>query len=196
MQSTLDLTSLAPAEPVALLAPRTLAGRAALVVAASALVAAAAHISIPLYFTPVPLTLQTLAVLLVGLALGPVASFSAMVLYLVEGSAGLPVFSPHGLGLFGPTGGYLLSYPLLAVIAGWSVRVLARTMPRFPAAFVAGALASTVTLVLGPVWMAHQLHLSLAAAVHMGVTPFLPGDLIKVTAAATAYSALRSAHRI
>src|SRR3954447_5509375 len=102
------------------------AKQAAIVVAASFFVALCARVSVPLPFTPVPLTLQNFAVLLVGLVLGPVAGFSAMALYLAEGAAGLPVFNPHGAGgvlqLFGPTGGYLLSYPFAAAAAGWVAR--------------------------------------------------------------------------
>src|SRR5277367_1653846 len=104
----------------------SLTARVVLVVAATALVAACAHVSLPLPFTPVPLTLQTFAVILVGMVLGPAAGFSAMVLYLAEGASGLPVFSPHGLGgiaqLAGPTGGYLASYPLAAACAGLFTR--------------------------------------------------------------------------
>src|SRR5450755_1409628 len=88
---------------------------AALTVAATGLVAIAAHVSVPLFFTPVPLTLQTLAVLFLGLLMGPRWAFATTALYLVEGAVGLPVFSPVGPGgvlqLFGLTGGYLLSYP-------------------------------------------------------------------------------------
>src|SRR5277367_1286432 len=104
----------------------SLTARVVLVVAATALVAVCAHISLPLLFTPVPLTLQTFAVILVGMVLGPVAGFSAMVLYLAEGAMGLPVFSPHGPGgvaqLLGPTAGFLFSYPMAAASAGWVVR--------------------------------------------------------------------------
>ncbi len=78
----------------------SLAGKTLLVIGATAFVAACAHISLPLPFTPVPLTLQNFAVILVGMALGPVAGFSAMVLYLAEGALGLPVFTPSG----GPAG--------------------------------------------------------------------------------------------
>src|SRR5215469_12199938 len=82
------------------------------VVAGSALVAICAHVSVPLFFTPVPMTLQPFAVLLLGLLLEPTAAFAALVLYLVEGAAGLPVFTPQGPGgilqLIGPTGGYLM----------------------------------------------------------------------------------------
>src|SRR3984957_1539473 len=70
----------------------------ALVVAATGLVAICAHISLPLFFTAVPLTLQTFAVILVGMLLGPVAGFSSLVLYLAEGAMGLPVFTPHSVG--------------------------------------------------------------------------------------------------
>src|SRR5271163_786409 len=74
----------------------SLSGKVILIVAASAFVAICAHISVPLPFTPVPLTLQNFAVILVGMLLGPVAGFSAMVLYLAEGAMGLPVFTPSG----------------------------------------------------------------------------------------------------
>jgi hypothetical protein len=120
---------------------RTFTGKAALVVCASLFVAACAHLIVPLPFTPVPLTLSDLAVLLVGLALGPELAFAALVLYLAEGAAGLPVFSPTGPGglvqLFGFTGGYLLAYPFAAALAGYVDRLLLRRLPhvtRFAAA--------------------------------------------------------------
>src|SRR5580692_12694636 len=113
----------------------SLAGKTLLVIGATAFVAACAHISFPLPFTPVPLTLQNFAVILVGMALGPVAGFSSMVLYLAEGAAGLPVFTPHGPGgvaqLMGPTAGFLFSYPLAAASAGWVVRALGNRRSRF-----------------------------------------------------------------
>src|ERR1700692_1825792 len=97
---------------------KTVPGKIVLAVSASALVALCAHISLPLPFTPVPLTLGNFAVLLVGMMLGPVVGFSPMVLYLAEGAAGLPVFTPQGPGgiaqLLGLSAGYLLSYPLAA----------------------------------------------------------------------------------
>src|ERR1700735_3039513 len=100
----------------------SLAGNVLLVIGATAFVAACAHISFPLPFTPVPLTLQNFAVLLVGMALGPVAGFSAMVLYLLEGAIGLPVFTPYAAGgvahLLGASGGFLFLYSLVAAGAG------------------------------------------------------------------------------
>src|SRR5258707_10926804 len=94
----------------------SLAGKTLLVIGATAFVAACAHISLPLPFTPVPLTLQNFAVILVGMALGPVAGFSAMVLYLAEGALGLPAFTPSGgpagmAHLLGPNGGLFFFFP-------------------------------------------------------------------------------------
>src|SRR5437763_10349827 len=84
--------------------------------------AAASQVAIPLPFTPVPITLQPLVVVLAGLMLGPVAGAASMVLYLAAGAAGLPVFAPIGAPgiarFFGPTGGYLLAYPIAAYVAG------------------------------------------------------------------------------
>src|SRR5437899_199567 len=95
---------------------------ASLVVGASALMAVCAHVSVPLIFSPVPITLQTFGVLLIGFLLGSRRALAAMMLYLIEGAAGLPVFSPAGLGgvaqLLGPTGGFLFAYPAAAYVAG------------------------------------------------------------------------------
>jgi len=171
---------------------RTLTGRVFLAVSASAFVALAAHVSVPLYFTPVPITLQTLAVILVGFALGPQLAFSAMVLYLAEGAAGLPVFTPHGLGgvaqLLGPTAGFLFSFPLAAAVAGTVVR---RGRSRFPAALLAGSAATVVFLAMGADWVAHLLHLSAGTTWHLAVAPFLPGEAFKIVAAACAYTTVR-----
>src|SRR5688572_31427558 len=111
----------------------TLAGQAdlsvpikiAAVLFVTVLTAAAAQVSVPLPFTPVPLTLQPMVVLLGGAALGPRLGLSSQVLYLLAGIAGLPVFAasatlpPGPLRLIGPTGGYLMSYPLAAFLTGW-----------------------------------------------------------------------------
>ncbi len=174
--------------------PRTLAGKVLLIVTATAFVAVCAHVSIPLYLTPVPITLQTFAVILIGLTLGPTLGFSAMLLYLAEGAAGLPVFSPHGLGgvaqLLGPTAGYLFSYPLAAATAGIVVRIARRKNVYFPAAMLAGVAASVFISAMGAGWLAHLLHLSGGAAWHMAIAPFLPGEVLKVTAAAGVYGSL------
>lgn len=170
-------------------------GKVFVAVSATAFVAACAHISLPLPFTPVPLTLSNFAVILVGLVLGPVAGFSAMVLYLTEGALGLPVFTPMTAGggahLIGPAGGYLFAYPLAAAAAGWTVRALQRVTSSFRAAVVASIVASFPIFLLGAFWLAHLLHLSATAIWPLAVAPFVPGELVKITAAAGIFSTLQ-----
>src|SRR4029077_20764968 len=121
------------------------AEQAAIVVSASVFVALCARITVPLPFTPVPLTLQNFGVLLVGLTLGSRRGFAVLALYLAEGLAGMPVFRPTGPGgiaqLLGPTGGFLLAYPFVAWIAGW---VMEHGKKSFPRALVAGTLAEVL----------------------------------------------------
>lgn len=166
----------------------TTTGRIVLPVAASLFVALCAHAIVPLPFTPVPLTLSDLAVLLVGLSLGPVAGFSALALYLLEGALGMPVFSPAGPGgmaqLLGPTGGYLIAYPFAAALAGSLYRLLSKATPKFAAALVAAACGSALLMTSGTAWLGLFLHLSPSAAFSKGALPFLPGQVIKVLSAA------------
>jgi biotin transport system substrate-specific component len=173
----------------------SLAGKALLVIGATACVAACAHISLPLPFTPVPLTLQNFAVLLVGMALGPVAGFSAMVLYLAEGALGLPVFTPYAAGgvahLLGPNGGYLFSYPLAAATAGWVVRNMQRVTSRFRAALAACIAATLPIFLIGASWFAYYAHHNASATWAMAVAPFIPGEIVKITAAAGIFSTLQ-----
>jgi len=164
---------------------KTRAGRVVLAFAATGLVAACAHIAVPLPFTPVPLTMQSFAVLLVGFMLGPVAGFFSLLAYLAEGAIGLPVFSLHGLGgiaqLMGPTGGYLLAYPLVAAVAGFLARALRRT---YVAYAVAGTAATLLLLAAGAGWLMVLFHFSSHAAWIAGIAPFLPGEIVKICAAA------------
>jgi len=173
----------------------SLAGQTLLVVGATAFVAACAHISLPLPFTPVPLTLQNFAVILVGLVLGPVAGFSAMILYLAEGALGLPVFTPYAAGgvahLLGPNGGYLFSYPLAAATAGWVVRAMRNVTSRFRSALVASIAATVPIFLLGAGWLAYFLHLGAFATWTLAVAPFIPGEIVKITAAAGIFSTLQ-----
>ena len=174
---------------------RSLPGKIVLGLAATLVVAAAAHISFPLPFTAVPLTLQPLAVLGVGLVFGPVGGFLVMLAYLAEGAAGLPVFSPHpGLGgvaqIIGPTGGYLMSYPFVAALTGGLVRALRTRIPAFAAAAFACSAAVCLLYACGAGWLVISLHLSLYAAWIQGILPFLPGEAVKVLAASGIYSAL------
>ncbi len=147
-----------------------------------------------------PLTLQPLAVLGVGLAFGPVGGFLTLLAYLAEGACGLPVFSPAGPGgmaqlFFGPTSGYLLAYPLVAAIAGGLTRVLARRAAAFVSAAIGCAVAVAVLFSLAPAWFLSFTHLPLRAVWIDTVAPFLPGEAIKVLAAAGIYSALRRSSR-
>jgi biotin transport system substrate-specific component len=169
-------------------APSALSGLlrgAGLVLAGSAFVALCAHVSIPLWFTPVPVTMQPFAVLLLGLLMSPRLAFGAMIAYLAEGAAGLPVFTPQGLGgltqLFGVTGGYLLSYPVVAPLVSALWRSGKRSFAR--AAWTAGA-GSLVTLALGAAWLGVFTHAPAATLLNHAVLPFLPGDVLKVVAAA------------
>jgi biotin transport system substrate-specific component len=158
------------------------------VVLGSVFVALCAHVAVPLYFTPVPLTLQTFAVLLIGLAFGPAAGLTTLALYLFEGLAGLPVFSPHGPGgilqIMGPTGGYLLSYPLAAALAGWLFRRPGRN--GFVTAVIAAAAGNVLILAAGATWLGALTHLTARTTFSLAVLPFLPGDLLKTLAAAGA----------
>src|SRR5246500_4510498 len=117
----------------------------AVVVGASLFVALCARVTVPLPFTPVPLTLQNCGVLLVGLLLGSRRGFAALALYLAEGAAGLPVFNPTGPGgtlqLFGFTGGFLMAYPLVAGLAGY---LMERGRKTFANAAVSGLLAEVL----------------------------------------------------
>ncbi len=173
----------------------TLPGKIALSVAATLFVAVCAHVSIPLFFTPVPITLQTFAIILIGMALGPVVGFSTMVLYLAEGAMGLPVFSPQGPGgmaqLLGPSAGFLFASPLAAAVAGWIVRSTPSAVSRFSRGVIAGIGSSVVTFALGAGWLAHLLHLGSAAVWSLAVAPFLLGEAIKITAAAGIFSSLQ-----
>src|SRR5271154_3118810 len=172
--------------PPASVSPLVLRGAAA--VLGSVLVAVCAHVSVPLLFTPVPLTLQTFAVLLLGLTLAPAAAFAALALYLVEGAAGMPVFSPHGPGgvlqLMGPTGGYLLSYPFAAALTGFLAHRVRRTS--FSSYAFSAAIGGLLILAIGASWFGLISHQAFGTALKMTVFPFLPGDALKICASAAA----------
>jgi len=169
--------------------------RASIAVLATAFVAICAHIALPLPFSPVPLTLQTFAVLLVGLTFGPAMGGATLALYLAEGVCGFPVFAPSTVGLtgmaqlMGPTGGYLLSYPLAAACAGYVALKLSKAMPRIGANITAGICATAVTLSMGASWLSVATHASVSHVAMMAVLPFLPGEAVKIVAAAGIASA-------
>ena len=156
----------------------------ALIVGATVFVALCAHVFIPIPVTPVPLTVQNLAVLLVGLLLGARRGFAALALYLVEGAAGLPVFSPTGLGgvaqLLGPTGGFLMAYPFVAFLAGYIFDMGRRSFAR---ATLAALLAEVLLFTGGLAWLYVATH-SLAKAAYLGLYWFVAAEVIKVMLAA------------
>lgn len=143
-----------------------------------------AQIAIPLPFTPVPITGQTFAVLLVGMALGPRLGAAAALAYLVEGAAGLPVFAGGSAGIakfVGPTAGYLFAYPLAAALVGWLAE---RGWDRKPLTTALGMfLGSLIILGLGTAVLSFFVG-GLVPALAKGLLPFLPGDVVKTTLAA------------
>ena len=166
----------------------------AIALAGTALITLCAHISVPLAFTPVPVTMQTFAVLLVGILFGAQMGAATLVLYLAEGAAGLPVFSPHGPGgvaqLAGPSAGYLLSYPVAAFLAGTVFANSRRLLSIFVATLAAATLADVVILLSGSAWLVASLHLSPVHAVQAGIVPFYAGETLKLLLLAIAVTAL------
>jgi len=171
---------------------------AGIIVAGSALVAVCSHLALPLWFTPVPLTLQPFAVLLLGLLLAPRIAATTLGAYLLEGAMGLPVFAPglaFGTGLahlLGPTGGYLMSYPAAAALIAYLWR---RSGRGFSAGLGSAAAGNAVILLCGFAWLAVWTHGSAKTAFAMAVLPFLPGDALKVVAAAALAKGLGRARR-
>src|SRR5260370_6341613 len=162
------------------------AKQAAIVITASLFVALCARVTVPLVpLTPVPLTLQNFGVLAVGLLLGSRRGFRALALYLVEGAFGLPVFSPAILGsgithLLGPTGGFLMAYPLVAFIAGY---IYEHTSGRFAWAAGSAVAAEVVLFASGLSWLAVFTH-SISLAIRYGLYWFVFAEVIKVMMAA------------
>ena len=157
----------------------TLAG----VVGFAAALAAAAQVTVPIPGTAVPFTLQPFVVVLAGLWLGPRAAAASMALYLTAGAAGLPIWSPIGapgaLRLLGPTGGYLLAYPLAAWVAGR----LGAGRERYATRALA-AMAGVLVIYAGGIAQLWALTGSAASALQLGVLPFVTADVVKAHVAA------------
>lgn len=159
---------------------------AVMIVGGTVLVALSAQFAFRLPFTPVPITLQTLTVLLVGLLLGSARGSISMLLYLAQGLAGLPVFAFGGAGVayfLGPTGGYLIGFVVAAYLTG---RLAERGWDRRIMTTVPALVVGTVTVYAsGLIWLAVYLRVENVFAV--GLYPFIPGALVKIAAAAILY---------
>lgn len=156
-----------------------------LVAAGAALTAIAAQIQIPLW--PVPVTGQTLAVLLVGSSLGALRGALSMVLYVILGIVGLPVFSDAASGIpviLGPTGGYIIGFVFAAAFTGWiAQRSWDRKILRSILAFLGGTV---VTFAIGLPWLAFTLGLNVEQVLTGGLYPFIIGGVVKMLIAAGA----------
>lgn len=154
-----------------------------LVCAGTALVAIAAQVEVPLW--PVPITGQTLAVLLAGSALGALRGTLSMILYAILGIVGLPVFSGAASGttvILGPTGGYIIGFIFAAAFTGW---IAQRSWDRKILRAILGFLGGTVvTFAIGLPWLAYTLHLNLQQTLEGGLYPFIVGGIIKMILAA------------
>ncbi|MFZ3341569.1 MAG: biotin transporter BioY [Terriglobales bacterium] len=155
-----------------------------IVISASLFVALCAQVTLPLPFTPVPLTLQNFGVLAVALVLGSRRGFAVLALYLAEGAAGLPVFNPAGPGgaaqLIGATGGFLMAYPLVAFVTGW---IYERTSRRFGWAALAGFAGEIVLFAGGLAWLFVLTH-SISQTIRWGLYWFVFAEVIKIMLAA------------
>ena len=161
---------------------REWAKQAAIVITASLFVALCARVTVPLPFTPVPLTLQNFGVLAVGLLLGSRRGFAALALYVAEGAFGLPVFS-MGAGiayLLGPTGGFLIAYPLVAFVAGY---IYEHSSRRFVWGAFSAMVAEVVLFASGLSWLVVLTH-SVSTAIRVGLYWFVFAEIIKVLMAA------------
>ena len=180
----LRLPTIAEAMVDSLVTPSTATSaltRGALVVFGSLLLAVSAQFKIPLY--PVPVTGQTLVVLLIGMTYGPRLGGITMLAYLFEGALGLPVFAGGAAGVavfMGPTGGYLFGFLLAGVAMGYlAERGMGRTVLSTIAAMVLG---NSVIYLCGALWLANFI--GLGQAIAEGVLPFLYGDALKLAVAA------------
>lgn len=148
------------------------------VIGASLFLALCSQISIPLYFSPVPLSGQTFAVMMIGATLGSRKGFLSVLAYLAEGGLGLPFFAQGAAGLiwfFGPTGGYFLGFLFQAYLVGWFMERLNTFQSNKVLPVL--LLSCAINLGLGVLWL--STFVGFGSALVMGLYPFLPGELIK-----------------
>jgi biotin transport system substrate-specific component len=152
-----------------------------LVLAGTAFVAIAAQVSISLPFTPVPITGQTFAVVLVGASLGALLGLASLGLYLFVGALGAPVYADQAHGwdvLTGPTGGYIVGFVLAAVLTGFLAQH--RWDRHFNSAVAAMLSGNVVIYLVGLPWLAAKLDTGLEGTLEAGLYPFVVGDLLKL----------------
>jgi len=156
-----------------------------LVLAGTGLVAGAAQISIKLPFTPVPITGQTFAVVLVGASLGAIRGTASLMLYLWLGVAGAPIYAHHAHGwsvITGATGGYIVGFVLASAVTGYLAE---RRWDRQISSAIAAMLTGNVIIYLvGLPWLAVVLNTNLEKTLEYGLYPFVPGDVFKLYLAA------------
>jgi len=165
--------------------------RVAGVITFVALTSLGGFVRIPLPFTPVPLTLQTFFVLISGLFLGSLGAVS-QVIYVLLGVMGLPIFSTAASGIYylaGPTSGYIFGFILSALFLGISVKKFRGSLSGI---FVILCLADLIILVCGTLWLKLNLGLTFWKASFIGLIPFIPGDIIKISIAAVLYMKLKT----
>lgn len=173
-----------PRRVLADLIAKSVLGEIALVVGAAALVGVLAQISIHLSFTPVPITGQTLGVMVTGAALGWRRAGLALGLYLVAGVAGLPWFADHTSGYVTATFGYLIGFVVAGAVLGWVASLGGdRTITK---AVVAMAVGDAIIFLFGVTWLKFAIHASPLTAIKLGFNPFLWGELIKAALAGIA----------
>jgi biotin transport system substrate-specific component len=160
---------------------------ALLVLGGAAFVGLMAQLSYKLHFTPVPLTGQTFAVLLVGAAYGPALGAASMVAYALLGIVGVPLYADHTHGwstFTGNSGGYIVGFVLAAAVTGW---LSERGWDKKFSSSIASMLTGSVIIYLcGAIWLHHELDVNWETTLVDGVYPFVPGDMVKLYLAAAA----------
>ncbi len=156
-----------------------------LVLVGTGVVAAAAQVSVSLPFTPVPITGQTFAVVLVGASLGAVRGIASLALYLALGIAGAPIYAHHAHGwdvLVGASGGYIVGFVVASAVTGYlAERRWDRTFSSAVAAMLTG---NVIIYLVGLPWLAAVLNTNLEKTLELGLYPFVPGDVFKLYLAA------------
>lgn len=156
----------------------------------AALTVVLAQITIPLPFTPVPITLTPLAFLIAGALLGPYKGGLSILIYVLLGMTGLPVFAGFsgGIGiLFGPTGGYIIGFILGAMIVGFLMYLFPRKIGGYIIAMIIGTIACYT---LGTIWFMISLDRKLLESLFLCVIPYIPGDILKIIVGALLSSRL------